>query len=346
VTRRWAVTALACLGLAGCGDNTSITNGGRVAGDTLTVFSLLPRTGPQSEAARDVVLGEKLALAQAGGMVGKLTINYVALDLPAEKSRRAIADTVRDAVHDPGIAAAIGDLSPQTARITVPLLNEAGILHVSPGVTYEGFARLPRYTPSGRRTFAPLLASDDAQAAAIARAAKGGVAVEATAGEPEQALAAAVRRAVGETVETGRADTVVVAAQEPEDALGIVDGVLRENARARVLLPQALWATDLPDRFSGRSRVSFLTSAGPASPRLDRAFRTTFGRAAGPYAQVGYDAMRAVLDTIRRAGKRAQSRQRLIETYFAADPAGRASRRPWRLARRAGGGTVYEPVRR
>ena len=335
--RRALLVAAAALALAGCGrDDTSITNGGRIAGQTLTVYSLLPRSGPEAQAARDAVLGEKLALQQADGMVGPLTVNYVALDLPAQ-GRKKIANTVRDAIHDPSIAAVIGDLSTQTAEITAPLLNAAGILHVSPGVTSPVLARDPHYQPSGRVTFAPVLAPDGTQAQALADAAgRGKVAVEATAGGPERLLSRQVRRALGETVDTADADTVVVIAANADDAEGIVDGVLSENRRAGVLLPQALWATDLPERLKGRKRVRFLTSAGPPSAGLSRTFEQTFGERPGPYAQVGYDAMRRVLDAVRRAGKRADSRQRIISAYLA----GGTPRRPWRLAWRTGDGTV------
>ena len=192
-----------------------------------------------------------------------------------------------------------------------------------------------------------MLPGDAAQAAELAHAARGGsVAVETTAGAPERALAAAVRRAAGRTVDTAKADTVIVVARDPADASGVVDSVLSENRHARVILPQALWATNLPDRFKNSPRVSFLTSAGPPSGALDRAFRSTFARTPGPYAQVGYDAMRGVLAAVRRAGARAGNRQKLIDAYFAGDPTATAARRPWRLARRAGGGTLYEPVRR
>ena len=50
------------------------------AGSTLTIYSSMPlqgAAGPQNQAA---VNGAKLALKQAGGKVGKYTINYVPLD--------------------------------------------------------------------------------------------------------------------------------------------------------------------------------------------------------------------------------------------------------------------------
>jgi hypothetical protein len=84
--------------------------------------------------------------------------------------------------------------------------------------------------------------------------------------------------------------------------------------------------------------VQFLTSAGPPSGALATSFERTFGERPGPFAQVGYDAMRSVLAAVRRAGRRANSRQRIIDAYFA----GAAPRRPWLLAQRTADGTRYE----
>lgn len=334
---RAAALVLALAVLAGCGrDDTAIRNGGRVSGDTLTVYTLLPLHGPRAAVARQLVLGAKLALAQAQGHVGKLTVNYVSLDEPGRAGR--LAANVQLAVRDTGLIAVIGDLDAQTARTTVPLLNATGILHVSPGVTDPAFAAPGHWRPSGKRTFSPLLPGPAAEAAALAGAARGRVAVEAESGdETAQALADAVRARTGRTVDTGRADTVVYVGSDPDSALGVLEGIARERPRARILAPQALWLTDLPGRLRGaaRRRTRFATSVGAASdPRFARAYRAAYGLAPdGPWAQVGWDGMRRVLAAIARAGARANSRQAVIDAYFAADPAAAAARRPFRLAR-------------
>jgi ABC-type branched-subunit amino acid transport system substrate-binding protein len=67
-----------------------------------------------------------------------------------------------------------------------------------------------------------------------------------------------------------------------------------------------------------------LVSAAPvpgSTPQLRRfeaAFRERFGRDPGPYAAIGYEAMRSVLAAIVRAGERAGTRQAVIDAYFAA----------------------------
>ena len=315
---------------AGCGDTTSITDGGRVAGTTLTVYSLLPQ-GNRGPAARDLVLGEKLALQQARGRAGGFSINYVAAPLPAGGGQRAVAAAVREVMRDPGVAAVIGDLGLRTARVSVPLLNAAGILHVSPAVTYPGFERrLPRdpgapdrYRPSGRRSFVPLVAGDEA--AALTRAARGAVAIEATAGAPERALAEQVRRALPETVDTADADTVIVLAPNPDDALGVVEGVLAENRRARVLLPEELWQTDLP-----------APAPGPAPRRLPHAHAAAVGRGQpGLPCHVRARARPVGPGRLRRDALRPGRR----------GPGGPARRRPARVDRRLPGRPPARPQR-
>ncbi len=331
VVRPLCLFILCVVALAGCGDTTAILRGGRVAGQTLTVFSVLPQSGPHAKAAADIVLGEKLALAQANGMVGDLVVNYVALDEPVgsggEADPEQVASTVREAIHDQSVIAVIGDMDARTARVSAPLLNAAGILHVSPG---SGTMAFPM--PSDRRTFAPLVPTDTAQAAAIARLAHGKVAVEAEGTEAAQALADAVRAKLPSAVDTAQADTVVYAGSDPVNARGAVEGILSENRHARVLLGQELATTDLPQQLRD-PRVRFLTAVPARAPAgFDAAFRRTYpGRAPGSLAQVGWTAMHRVIEALRRAGPDAQSRQAVIDAYYATDPLGRAAARPFRL---------------
>ena len=257
---------------------------------------------------------------------------------------------MRDAIHDPQIIAAIADLDSATARESAPLFNAAGILHLSPGATYTGLVAPvggvdpdapDRYAPSGRASFAPLLPTDAAQAVAIASAARGDVAVEAEASPEATALAEAVRRQVGRTVGTDKADTVVYVGEDPENARGAIEGILRENPRARVLATAALAGSGLLEALDSK-RVAIVTAAGPADrdSAFEESFQSRFGHEPGPYALVGYRGMRGVLTALERAGKDAGVRRRLIDAYFATDPLRRTASEPFFLQTRRG----YEPV--
>ncbi|HSD79378.1 MAG TPA: hypothetical protein VLB47_01915, partial [Solirubrobacteraceae bacterium] len=68
------VTALA-FGVSACGGGDGTSSGGSSTGTTdLTIYSSLPLQGDSRPQSQSVVDGEKLALEEAGGKVGKYTI--------------------------------------------------------------------------------------------------------------------------------------------------------------------------------------------------------------------------------------------------------------------------------
>jgi hypothetical protein len=96
VTARLRIAAAllaAAAALGGCAPKEEIRRGGTVLGETLTVYSSLP--APSRGAARDIVDGEKLALAQAEGKAADHKINYASLD-------EATTDPADAAVGAPG----------------------------------------------------------------------------------------------------------------------------------------------------------------------------------------------------------------------------------------------------
>jgi len=338
VRRLLATVALAAAGLAGCGSLEDVSRGGRVIGTTLTVYSLLPQPGQGD--ARDIVDGEKLALLDAGGRVVPYTINFVSIAEGETRGAAKGALALREAIADPQVMALIGPAGSEAATATVPLFNAAGILEVTPGAGYPGFTEAvvsgepERWQPSGRRTLARLVGDDIAQAKALlaaARAATGrrepSVVIEQEPGAVADALVAALREAGARVVEdAARADAVVYAGEDPEGAAGVAGALAREAPGAAVVLPDAVTRAGVAGRLSSAARRrAVLVSSAPepaSTPALrifEAVFREQFGRAPGPYAAVGYEAMRGVLAAIRRAGARAGSRQAVIDAYF--DPA-------------------------
>src|SRR3954465_1819557 len=98
-----APVAAAVLRVAGCGGSTrNVVSGGAIPGTTRTVYSLLPH--PDGGAARDMVLGQKLAIQQAAGGAGGYGLSFVSLDEsapdPAQVSARA-GDVAEQTIRDP-----------------------------------------------------------------------------------------------------------------------------------------------------------------------------------------------------------------------------------------------------
>ena len=175
------VTALA-LGVAACGgsnDNSSTSSGGGGGGRTsLTIYSSLPLQGDSRPQSTDVVNGEKLALEEAGGKVGKFTIKYVSLDDATAAAGKwdpgQTSSDARKAAQDPSTIVYLGEFNSGASAISIPILNEANILQISPSNTYVGLTRSEgadkgepdKYYPSGKRTFGRVVPADHIQAAA------------------------------------------------------------------------------------------------------------------------------------------------------------------------------------
>jgi branched-chain amino acid transport system substrate-binding protein len=175
------VTALA-LGVAACGggdDNDSSSSGGGGEGRTaLTIYSSLPLQGDSRPQSTDVVNGEKLALEEAGGKVGKFTIKYVSLDDATAAAGKwdpgQTSADARKAAQDPSTIAYLGEFNSGASAISIPILNESNTLQISPSNTYVGLTRAEgadkgepdKYYPAGKRTFGRVVPADHIQAAA------------------------------------------------------------------------------------------------------------------------------------------------------------------------------------
>jgi branched-chain amino acid transport system substrate-binding protein len=170
--------AALCIG-AGCGGIASGTN---PADNThsLTIYSSLPLQGVDHARQQEIVNGEKLALHEVGGRVGRFHVSFVSLD-DSDPTKGAwspdiTSQAARLATQDQRAIAYIGDFDSGATAVSLPLINEADILQVSPASTYVGLTSADpqdgkgepdRYYPTGRRTFVRLMPSDEVQAAAL-----------------------------------------------------------------------------------------------------------------------------------------------------------------------------------
>jgi branched-chain amino acid transport system substrate-binding protein len=174
------VTALG-LGVAACGgnDNNSSSSGGGGGGRTsLTIYSSLPLQGDNRPQSEDVINGEKLALQEAGGKVGNFTIKYVSLDDSTAAAGKwdpgQTSSDARKAAQDASTIIYLGEFNSGATEISLPVLNEANILQISPANTYVGLTRSEgalkgepdKFYPSGKRTYGRVVPADHIQAAA------------------------------------------------------------------------------------------------------------------------------------------------------------------------------------
>src|SRR5215211_1999424 len=189
---RW-LAVLSCLlgvfalGLAACGgdDEESVSgasSGGDISGNELTVYSSLPLQGTSKGQSEAVIDGEKLALKEAGGKVGKYTIKYVSLDdstaqNPGTADEGQTAQNARKAVQDENTIFYLGEFNSGGTKVSLPILNKANIPQISPSNTYVGLTtddpgsepgEPDKYYPAQKRTYARIVPTDTIQGAALA----------------------------------------------------------------------------------------------------------------------------------------------------------------------------------
>src|SRR4051794_23681361 len=169
------------LGVAACGGSDNSGGGGgsgSTGSTTLTIYSSMPLQGDSRPQSQSVVNGEKLALEEAGGKVGNFTIKYVSLDDATAAAGKwepgATSGNARKAAQDKTTIAYLGEFNSGASAISIPILNEAGILQISPSNTAVGLTRAQgadkgepdKYYPSGKRTYGRIVPADHIQAAA------------------------------------------------------------------------------------------------------------------------------------------------------------------------------------
>ena len=119
------------------------SGGSAAEGETLTIYSSLPLQGTSKEQSEAVIDGEKLALKKAGNKVGNFKIKYVSLDdstaqNPGTADEAQTAQNARKAVQDKSTIFYLGEFNSGGTKVSLPILNKAGIPQISPSNTYVG----------------------------------------------------------------------------------------------------------------------------------------------------------------------------------------------------------------
>src|SRR6476646_7622534 len=197
-----ALAAVSVLALAACnsgGTASTAPGGSAAAGGTpaacankkgsssteIHVYSSLPRQGSNTEQTNTLV--EQIKQTLDGQKIGNFTIKYTDLDdssaanngdwdgaVEQQNANKAAADT--DAM------VYIGTYNSGAAKLSIPILNAACLVMISPANTYPGLTKAVEgvtqpgepdsYYPGGYRNYARVVPTDDVQGAAGAEWAK------------------------------------------------------------------------------------------------------------------------------------------------------------------------------
>jgi branched-chain amino acid transport system substrate-binding protein len=325
--------------LAGCGAVSS-NNAATVSGSTLSIVASEPPGSSGGQVATDVLDAERLAFAGSGGKVGSFQLRFVLAH------RDEVSADARTAVSDKTAVAYIGEIAPGTSGVSLEITNELGLLQVSPTDTaaylthsapgVRGGAPGHFYPASATygKTFGRVVPTTIAEASAtVARmqaekltsidvehdATNYGISVAAE-------LSADARRA-GITVASGSptsaSKAVFYAGLPGAAATHALDGAASAAPGAKLFAPSALYDdTFVSDLSTGAQQALTVSAPGIPSGSLDAvgrsfvsAFAQRYGHQPAPQAIFGYEAMRAVIAALQKAGAQANARTAVVTEF-------------------------------
>jgi branched-chain amino acid transport system substrate-binding protein len=145
--------------------------------NVVTVVASMPLRGAAGTIGRDVARGVRMALEEHGGETGEFRVAVRlrnASTSHAGASDLLVARNAREAAEDPRTVAYIGEVMSSRSATSMPILNRAGLVQLSPTNAYVGLTRAEgaladepaRYAPAGVVTFARIAPAGHASASA------------------------------------------------------------------------------------------------------------------------------------------------------------------------------------
>lgn len=159
--------ALAGLLVSGCGNDEAEPE------RTLRIYVGQPMRGDRG--GEDTVRAVEIAVENAGGAIDGAKLEVIGLNDAGPDGQydpELVRENATEAAEDSRTIAYIGDYDSGATKIAMPILNRAGILHVSSGATAVELTRPDPRTgekirPTGIRTFGRIVPNDRIQAAAL-----------------------------------------------------------------------------------------------------------------------------------------------------------------------------------
>ncbi len=329
--------------MAGCGTaGTAASSSITVTGNTLRIYASQPPGGSGGQAASDVLEAEQLALQQAGARAGRFAVKLVKLD------GKELSDNARTAIEDPSAIAYLGELVPGTSQVSVAILNQAGLLEVSPGDTAVYLTQpIPPVSSSPisfypghatyKETFARVVGNSGLEAKALVAEMQAQHVSKLYVGSDGQqygaALALEVRqdaRSAGLTLASSPAgaDGVFYAASAVSSAARaratrVLDQAAAASPSTKLFAPSGLYDDAFVAGLSpGAQERLYVSSPGFLPQDLPAAGRTfvsdfvsAYGHDPAPQAIFGYEAMAAVLAVLHQAGSLAGTRAEVVRDF-------------------------------
>lgn len=141
----------------------------------IKIVSSLPRTGSARGQSDTIVNGIRMAIEETGGSIAGFTLRYEDLDDATAAAGQWTAEkeaaNADQAIKDPDVMVYIGTYNSGASKVSMPKLNQAGLLMVSPANTWPGLTKPgkgdpgepEKYRPSGKINYVRVVPADDIQ---------------------------------------------------------------------------------------------------------------------------------------------------------------------------------------
>jgi branched-chain amino acid transport system substrate-binding protein len=305
---------------------------------TLRIYVSQPTTAGRG--GEDTIRAVEIAVANQGSRIDGAEIEVVGLNdaFPDGRFNPAkVQANAKRAASDPSAIAYIGEFDSGGTELAMPILNRAGILHVSSGSTAVKLTRPSpalgeRLRPTGLRTFARVVPNDTVQSAALTQFMQeesvrkvfviddGGTyglglkqyfeRLATPTGIQIVGRARATTRtdlvALAEQVKRSGADAVLYAGSDLPIGLDLFEAINRASVHVKLFGGDGISLTGFLEALGDVELDTYVTA--PMLPSGNYAtsgeaffetYRERFGEEAEPMSIFGYEAGDAVMDSIR-----------------------------------------------
>jgi branched-chain amino acid transport system substrate-binding protein len=171
---------------AAAAPTAAAAGGAAASGGTIKIVSSLPRTGSSKGQTDTIVNAINMRLEQDNFQAcnGQFTLKYEDMDDATAAAGKwdptQEANNANKAAADADVMAYIGTFNSGAAQVSIPILNAAGLVMISPANTYPGLTKPDKgapgepdkFYPNGKRNYTRVVPADDLQGAAAANWAK------------------------------------------------------------------------------------------------------------------------------------------------------------------------------